>query len=98
MKRTGFEGMFVTFLFGSSGYRIISRKVRGRWFREISILARCSAVPSNSMKHHFLMPDVQPLRDTKTNNRSPVEDKIVSMNRVDMRRCAVPWLDATAQS
>lgn len=53
MKRTGFEGMFVTFLFGSSGYRIISRKVRGCWFREISILARCSAVPSNSMKHHL---------------------------------------------
>lgn len=52
MERTGFEGMFVTFMFGSSGYRIVSRKVRGRWFREISILARCSSVPSNSMKHH----------------------------------------------
>jgi hypothetical protein len=67
MKRTTFEGMFVTFLFGSSGYRIVSRKALGLWFREISILARCIAVPSNSVKHHFfLMPDVQLLRDTKT--------------------------------
>ena len=44
------------------------------------------------------MSDVQPLRDTKTNNRSPVEEQIVSMIQVDVPCCAVPWVDATAQT
>lgn len=44
------------------------------------------------------MSDVQPLRDTKTNNRSPVSEKAVSMTRVDIRYCAVPLADAAAQS
>lgn len=29
MERTGFEGMFVTFMFGSSGYRICFEKCPG---------------------------------------------------------------------
>lgn len=76
MKRNGLEGTFVTSVFGSSWVSDMIGEVQGtfRSFRVFSIPARCDSVPSNSMKHHLLMSDVQPFRDAKTNNRSPVID------------------------